>query len=54
MKKTYISPNMVVVKLAMTQPLASSPTATIGSGSVNAEDVQVRGFNGVIIWDDEW
>jgi len=51
MKKTYISPNMVVVKLAMTQPLAVSldPNQSVDAGSV-----QVRGYNGVIIWDDEW
>ena len=54
MKKTYISPSMVVVRLAMTQPLASSPTAGLNPNqSVNAGDIEVKGFNGSF-WDDEW
>ena len=57
MKKTYISPSMVVVRLAMTRPLAASdPTATLDPNAtpINGATIDVKGFNGVIIWDDEW
>ena len=56
MKKTYISPNMLVVRLAMTQPLASSPTVTLDSTAeaVDGATLDAKGIGNVNIWDDEW
>ena len=56
MKKTYINPNMVVVNLMHTQPIAASPIVTLStSGSVDADDVEVRGVvSDVNVWDNEW
>ena len=58
MKKTYISPNMLVVRLAMTQPLASSPAVGINSSASAVDgatlDVKESAYGDVNLWDDEW
>ena len=56
MKKTYISPSMVVVRLAMTQPLASSPTAGLNPNEtpIDGATIDVKAFNNIIFFDDEW
>jgi len=56
MKKKYISPESITVRLAMTQPIAGSLTpegATFYDENATGEGM-VKGFNGIIIWDDEW
>ena len=46
MKKTYINPNLVVVKIATHQMLASSPDAGLNtSKSVNANLIEGREFD---------
>ena len=57
MKKTYINPNMVVVRLAMTKPLAASdPVVGLKlDDSVDAGDVEVREvISDVNVWNNEW
>ena len=64
MKKTYINPSMIVVRLAMTQPLATSPNMIIdgdkGSATFYDDDASsdgmVKGISDINIWDDddEW
>ena len=54
MKKTYISPSIVVVRLAMTQPLATSdPKLDPNATPIDGATIDVKGFNGSF-WDDEW
>ena len=52
MKKTYINPEMNVVKMTTHQQVltASNPNVGIGSGSVDAGSVESRGWDD---WDDE-
>ncbi len=56
MKKTYNSPSMLVVRMAMTQPIAGSLTTT--SATFYDEDATgealVKGTNDVNVWDNEW
>ncbi|MBO7068265.1 MAG: hypothetical protein J6W52_06250 [Bacteroidaceae bacterium] len=59
MKKTYINPNMVVVRLAMTQPLAGSPNSDLGNFyDEDAESAAMAKENSVIknrsVWEEEW
>ena len=59
MKKTYISPNMLVVRLGMTQPLAASQFGlnSDSGNSLSAGDILVKednNVNDVNVWDDEW
>ena len=56
MKKTYINPSIVVVRLAMTKPLASSPTVTLDStaDAVDGAILDAKGIGDVNVWDDEW
>ena len=57
MKKTYISPSLFVVRIAMTRPLAASdPALTINlDDSVDAVNVEARGVvSDVNVWDNEW
>ena len=58
MKKTYISPNMLVVRLAMTQPLATSTLGlnrdagnALGDGEILVKE---SGSGDVNVWDEEW
>ena len=59
MKKTYISPNMLVVRLGMIRPIAGSLT-TDGATFYNENatgDAMVDEYNPINdknIWDDEW
>ena len=59
MKKTYISPNMLVVRLGITRPLATS-TPGVGIDNVsspvlgNTLDVKESSVNDVNVWDNEW
>ena len=59
MKKTYISPNMLVVRLGMIRPLATS-TPDVGIDNVsnpvlgNTLDVKEQNVTDVNLWDNEW
>lgn len=56
MKKTYINPNMLVVRLAMTQPIAGSLTpdgATFYNENATGE-AMTKGTSDVNVWDEEW
>ena len=56
MKKTYISPEIVVVRLAMTQPIAGSITtagATFYEDGATG-DGMAKSVTDINIWDDEW
>ena len=55
MKKTYINPETIVVRLMPTTVLAESPAVTIStSGSVDAAEVGTKGVSDVNVWDNEW
>ena len=61
MKKTYINPNMLVVRLAMTLPIAGSDLQKVGSNyegtlyDTNASSAGlVKESNDVNVWDEEW
>ena len=58
MKKTYISPNMLVVRLAMVQPIAGSLTTTSATfyddNATGAAMVKESASGDVNIWDEEW
>lgn len=57
MKKTYINPNMVVVPIMHTQPIAVSDPGVVLNldDSVDADKVEVRGvISDVNLWDNEW
>ena len=58
MKKTYISPNTVVVSIMHTQPIAGSNLTTSSATFINEDagdgDVLTKGMSDVNIWDDEW
>ena len=58
MKKTYISPEIVVVRLGMARPLATSTFGVSSSSTdaLNSEDILVKENNitDINIWDDEW
>lgn len=59
MKKTYISPDFMVVQM---RPLSailivSNPDIGFGSTSVDANNVEVNEYKGVSdvnVWDSEW
>lgn len=60
MKKTYISPSLLVVRLTMTQPIAGSLNVEGTSGSAQFYDADAtgagmaKGITDVNIWDNEW
>ena len=56
MKKTYISPNMLVVRLAMTQPLALSTMSLSSTELENSSEILTKETNvgDVNVWDSEW
>ena len=60
MKKSYIIPDTVIVKIAPTNTLlsASDPNAAVNwEGSVDAGEVEVKSFTGhscSVNWDDDW
>jgi len=55
MKKTYINPETIVVRLMPTTVLAASPEVTVStSGSVDAGSVEAKGVSDVNVWDKEW
>ncbi len=60
MKKTYINPSIVVVRLAMTKPLATSdPNTTLSNDNNDAiapSYFETKGISDINIWDDddEW
>ena len=55
-KKTYINPEIIVVRLMPTTVLAASdPNVTVSTeGSVNAASVETKGVSNVNVWDEEW
>ena len=57
MKKTYISPNMLVVRFGMTRPLAASPFVlnNDAGNALDSEDILSKEVStNVNVWDDEW
>jgi hypothetical protein len=58
MKKTYISPALLVVQLTSRTTIleASAPSVGLdGSLSVDAGSVDTKGFSGnSSVWDEEW
>ena len=57
MKKSYINPSMLVVRLGMTQPLATSSLGLDGSKTLSSGEILVKednNVNDVNVWDDEW
>lgn len=63
MKKTYIIPETIVVRLMPTTVLASSPLNVTGNGdtaplinesATNGADAMTKGFTDINIWDEEW
>ena len=56
MKKTYIAPELLVVRLTQMAVLASSPDVGIDSDdSVDAGAVEVRSvISNKSVWDEEW
>ena len=55
MKKTYINPSIVVVRLGMIQPLATS-TRDVEVGTTNTApgEFETKGVSSVNVWDEEW
>ena len=59
MKKTYINPSMIVVRLAMHNVIAASPNAIPSAGvdTTSSEDpdgFETKSITDINIWDDEW
>ncbi len=55
MKKTYIIPNIIVVNLSTTMPLAISGYDEVGSGQLTKEYTDEGSSKGSTnTWDDEW
>ncbi len=57
MKKTYIIPNIIVVNLSMTMPIATSMLGKdeVGSGQLTKEYTdEGSSKGGTNVWDEEW
>lgn len=58
MKKTYTTPETLVVHMAATMPIAASdPNVTVtqeDNDNVNAKDIEVKSQPGYNVWDDDW
>ena len=57
MKKTYISPELLIVQLRPATAIltVSDPDVGITSSEfVNAASVDAKGITDVNVWDDEW
>ena len=63
MKKTYINPETIVVRLMPTTVLASSPfnitndgdtAPLINTSATSGEDAMSKGVSDVNVWDEEW
>ena len=58
MKKTYINPSMIVVRLGMTQPIAGSLTTTSATfyddDAIGDAMVKENVIPDIDIWDNEW
>lgn len=59
MKKTYIIPETIVVRLMPTTAMlqASNPNVTLSTdskNSVNAASVDTKEVSNVNVWDEEW
>lgn len=58
-KKTYINPETIVVRLMPTTAMlqASNPNVTLSTNSnnsVDATNVETKGVSDVNVWDEEW
>ena len=57
-KKTYINPEIIVVRLMPTTAMlqaVSNPSVTVSTnGSVDAGEVDTKGVSDVNVWDEEW
>ena len=55
-KKTYINPEIIVVRLMPTTVLAASdPNVTVNTaGDVDADKVETKSVSNVNVWDEEW
>ena len=56
MKKTYTTPETLVLHMAATMPIAASdPNVTVTQeDNVNASEIEVKGQPGYNVWDDDW
>ena len=56
MKKTYIIPNIIVVNLSTTMPLAISGYDEAGNGNQLTKEYTDEGSSkgGTNVWDEEW
>jgi len=57
MKKTYITPELVITDIKVCQMIAQSPTVRINrDASVNAADIGVKSnrSSSYNVWDDDW
>ncbi len=56
MKKTYINPNMVVVTIMHTQPIAGSltPDSATFFDDDATDAAMTIGVSDVNVWDEEW
>ena len=63
MKKTYINPETIVVRLMPTTVLAASPLSITNNGdtaplintsATSGVDAMTKGTSDVNVWDEEW
>ena len=55
MKKIYIIPEIEIQAVNVETLIAASPDVTVNpEGSVNAENVEVKGNKNYDVWDDDW
>lgn len=55
MKKKYIIPATSMTLVEPQLLIADSPAVTVNkTGSVNAEDVEVKGTSSYNVWSDDW
>lgn len=56
MKKTYTTPETLVLHTAAALPIAASdPNVTVTQeGNVNASEIEVKSQPGYNVWDDDW
>lgn len=56
MKKTYTTPETLVLHMAAALPIAASdPNVTVTQeDNVNASEIEVKGQPSYNVWDDDW
>ena len=55
MKKTYTTPETLVLHMAATMPIAASdPNVTVEDDNVEASKIEVKGQPSYNVWDNDW